>query len=734
MIDGRRKRLVWAGAAGLTALTVGAIASTAGTFGLLPGFNLFPIVGEQLMDGVDEPEQASVVLPWVGVAPAERAEALMAIATERPSRDQFRARYLLATDQIQQGKGGQALSLLEGLETEYPLLAAAVLARRAQAQLASGDPAGATATWQTMVEQYPDSPMTVEALEALGKGDRSYWDRAIAQFPAHPRTLQIALNLLAENPNQPSLLLLLARYGVDLPDITGVLDRLVNEYANQLTPEQWEDIGFAYWENLRYNAAGNAYAKAPPTAVNLYRAGRGAHIGDRRADALTHYQQAIQSFPTAPETGMALMRMAALARPAEAALPYLDQVIQQFPTRAGEALRTKAEILNELNRSEAASQTRQTLFSDYGHSDAAAELAWEWAEQSLAAGDLPTAQRWAQQVVEQSPDSDYAPEAAYWRGKWARQQGQEEEAIAHFEQVLQRYPESYYAWRSAVMLGWDVGDFTTVRYQQPEVQPTPHRSPLPVGSEPLQELYQLGQDRDAHGHWQTEFSNPKAPSVAEQFTDGVMRLGVNDNLNGIYMISTLRRDDPEELAQYQALKQQPTYWEALYPFPFADLIEQGAQQQQLNPLLVTALIRQESRFEAQIQSSVGATGLMQVMPSTGEWVAGKMGLTDYRLDDPQDSITLGTWYLDYTHDTYDDHSLLAIASYNAGPGAVADWIDRFGLGDPDLFVEQIPYPETKGYVESVFANYWNYLRLYNPAIANQLQSLDSAAPAGEPLG
>lgn len=734
MMDGQRKRLMWAGAAGITALTMGAIASTAGVFGLLPIPGLFPAADEQTETLDDGPSQ---VFPLVNLAAAERAEALEAIATGRPSPDQFRARYLLATDLINQNRGGAALPLLEDLETDYPVLAPAILARRAQAQQASGDSDAAIATWQTLITEHPNSPMTVEALEALGETDSAYWDQAIAQFPGHPRTLQIALNRLVENPDQPDLLLLLARYGVDLPDITGVLDRLVNEYAAQLTPENWEDIGFAYWENLRYNAAGNAYAQAPATAVNLYRAGRGAHIGDRRADALNYYQQTIEAFPDAPETATALLRLADLARPAENALPYLDQVIQRFPDRAGDALLEKSELLDALNSPDAASQARQALLTDHSSSDAAAELRWSLAEQSLEIGDLSAAQTWAQQVVEQNPNSEYAPEAAYWLGKWARQQGQEDAAIAQFQSVLKHYPESYYAWRSAVMLNWDVGDFTSVRYKQPEVFAVQHRHALPAGSDPLNELYRLGQDRDAYAHWQVEFTNRKEPTVAEQFTDGVMRLGVNDNLDGIYMVSVLRRrTDPAEQAQYRELKQDRVYWEALYPFPYADLIEAGATQQNLNPMLVTALIRQESRFEAKIQSVVGATGLMQVMPSTGEWVADQMGLGDYRLDDPKDSITLGTWYLDYTHDTYDDHSLLAIASYNAGPEAVADWIARFGLDDPDRFVEQIPFPETKGYVEAVFENYWNYLRLYNPAVSEQLRDLQTApdsrdtAPAG----
>ncbi|HEY9642045.1 MAG TPA: tail length tape measure protein, partial [Coleofasciculaceae cyanobacterium] len=76
-----------------------------------------------------------------------------------------------------------------------------------------------------------------------------------------------------------------------------------------------------------------------------------------------------------------------------------------------------------------------------------------------------------------------------------------------------------------------------------------------------------------------------------------------------------------------------------------------------------------------------------------------------------------------------NNSLFAVASYNAGPGSVADWISKYGFSDPDTFIEQIPFPETKGYVESVFGNYWNYLRLYNPDISRKLVQYSSGHSA-----
>lgn len=134
-------------------------------------------------------------------------------------------------------------------------------------------------------------------------------------------------------------------------------------------------------------------------------------------------------------------------------------------------------------------------------------------------------------------------------------------------------------------------------------------------------------------------------------------------------------------------------------------------------------MRQESRFEPEIRSSAGAVGLMQVMPDTGTWVAEQAGYdSEFQLIDPADNIQLGTWFLAYTHREYEGNSMLAIASYNAGPGNVNDWVQRFGYNDPDVFVEQIPFPETKGYVESVFSNYWNYLRLYDPEISARVEN------------
>lgn len=681
--------------------------------------------------------EADISLQLALLPPEERAVQLAQLADDADALRSYRARYLLAVDLINQGRGGGAIPLLQGLEEKYPVLAPYVLLRRGQAEQATGQTEQAIATWKQVLERHGTDPAAAEALFLLGAKDPAYQDQLLKTFPAHPRSIDLALQRLADDPNRSDtlpLLLLVARHGIYRPESEAVLDRLGTEFAPQLTPADWQTIGFGYWEQGRYKLAGPAYAKAEPSPRNLYRAGRGHQIGGQRTAAIAHYTRLDQAHPTAPETATGLLKLSDMV-PLEQALGVLDQVIARFPDYAAEAMLKRVTVLEELNSAASAQQTRSTILTQHSSSTAAAELRWQYAQGAEDQGDLATALRWGQELLQQNPESEIAPDVGFWSGKWARTLGQADVAQGLFEQVITHYPESYYAWRSAVALGWNVGDFKTVRYKIPAVELPPQHSPLPTGSETLTELYLLGQHQSAWERWQVEFTNLQTPTVAEQFTDGLMRLGVGDNLDGIYMVSSLSwRDLPEDKAAYQALKQNPDYWKALYPFPFANLIQTWAQQRQLNPLLVTALIRQESRFEPTIRSAVGAAGLMQVMPSTADWIQSQTGIASYDLDHPNDNINLGTWYLDYTHREYDNHSLFAVASYNAGPGNVAEWISEGNFSDADEFVEKIPFPETKGYVQAVFGGYWNYLRLYNPEVARQVneQATRQSRQSGQP--
>jgi len=708
MLQRWKSRVPLAAGAGLCTMLVGVAM-------LATNSNWLQLPRENALHVMDHPK--SSVLPLVPLSATERMVQLSAIAQLPPSQDRDRARYLLASDYLQNNQAENALQLLDGLEQSYSVLAAPIIYKRAQAYEILGDIANTQATYQELLQQYPSHPVAVEAFYALGKTTPQYWQSAIAQFPSHPRTLEIARSLLQQNPNQPQLMLLLAKHGYEQPGVVTVLDQLTSKYSGQLQPQDWEAIAIAYWENQVYSKAATAYQQAPRTPLNVYRIGRSFQLSNKRTEAITAYQQLLREFPTAPESGTALLNLAQITQNNKVSLPYLDQVVNQFPQQAGQALAQKAAILDNLGNKTSAAQTRQLLLDKYGDSDAAVEYRWRMALQKAANNDYQAAWQWAQPIPTSNPKNILAPRAGFWVGKWALQLERQQEAKAAFEYVFSQFPQSYYAWRSATMLGLDVGNFNTVRQLNFEITP-PQRAVLPAGSDTLKELYQLGQDTDAWALWRTEFQNYHQPTVSEQFTDGLLRTAIGQHLKGINLVSTLEdRELPQDQKEYQALRQELTYWQARYPLPFFEEITTWSQKRQLNPFLVTALIRQESRFEPEIRSVAGAVGLMQVMPSTGEWIAQKIDLKEYNKENPQDNMRLGTWYLDYTHEQYDGNSMLAIASYNAGPGNVAKWLRTLNTRDPDEFVEAIPFEETRGYVRQVFGNYWNYLRLYNPEIA-----------------
>lgn len=719
----QNKQIYLIAGAGLCAFLVGGMVSApqAGKT-LSKWLNLSQNKPEQLSESN---KTNSIVFGLVSQSLPERAAKLLEITEKGSSPDRERARYLLASDYIETDQGEKALSLLEGLEKDYPALAAYILLKQAQVQDILGERGKASDLRQKVVKDYPQEAAVVKAIYLIGQP--KLHDQAIAQFPSHPLTWEIIRKRLQDNPNQPKLLLTLAKYAADEPGIVGILDQLVKQ--PQLTPADWELIGSVYWDNNQFTKAARAYAKAPKTAKNLYRTARGLQIDKKRDQAVAIYKQQVQQFPTAQETGTALLRLAEIA-PGKAAIPYLDQIINKFPKQAPAALVQKAKLLETLKDNQSASTVWKLLLGRYSNSEEAAEYRWKTALNRAKSRDYVGAWQWAQPIATENPKSILAPRASFWVGKWATMLGKQQDAQNAYKYVLSQFPQSYYAWRSASILGLDVGDFNNLRLMNPEIIP-PQRPVPTAGSDTFKELYLLGQDRDAWFEWETEFKNKSQPTVAEQFTEGLMRFTKGEYLVGIAKISKLEdRETPAEQEEYAALSKQITYWQARYPFPYFQEIAKWSTARRINPLLVTGLMRQESMFQPKIKSVVGATGLMQVMPSTAAWIAPQinMDMKTIDLENPNDNIMLGTWYLDHTHQQYGNNSMLAIASYNAGPGNVAKWLQTIPKQDPDEFVEEIPFGETRNYVRQVLGNYWNYLRLYNPSISALVAKYSAEQP------
>jgi len=172
-----------------------------------------------------------------------------------------------------------------------------------------------------------------------------------------------------------------------------------------------------------------------------------------------------------------------------------------------------------------------------------------------------------------------------------------------------------------------------------------------------------------------------------------------------------------------------------YQTPYREEIAQAAREAQVDPAWVYGLARQESRFVANIVSSAGAVGLMQLMPPTARWVAKQTGRSDFRttqLQDPSVNAQFGTFYLRYVLDRLDGLPVLATAAYNAGPGRAQAWRGATPI-EGAIYAETIPFNETRDYVKKVLANAMFYqAQLGLPYVALR-ERLGTVTPAGNAL-
>lgn len=157
------------------------------------------------------------------------------------------------------------------------------------------------------------------------------------------------------------------------------------------------------------------------------------------------------------------------------------------------------------------------------------------------------------------------------------------------------------------------------------------------------------------------------------------------------------------------------FWRLLYPIHYEESIRRSAAAHEIDPLLIAAIIRVESKFQQENVSHVGAIGLMQLMPNTADWIA-KQADIPYNgpqdLAEPDTNIRMGAWYIAHLSGQFNGNQAAVVAAYNAGPGRVGKWLDSAQWDGRLETADSIPVGETRHYVQRVFYNYDKYKQLY----------------------
>ncbi len=153
----------------------------------------------------------------------------------------------------------------------------------------------------------------------------------------------------------------------------------------------------------------------------------------------------------------------------------------------------------------------------------------------------------------------------------------------------------------------------------------------------------------------------------------------------------------------------------IYPLHYKEIIFRYAEKYDLDPYLIASIIRVESKFDKEATSQRGAIGLMQIMPATGKWIAKEIDIDDFtteKLYKPELNIKFGSWYLAHLKRIFDDDLTLVIAAYNGGQGNVNRWIELKKWTGKHKDSEQIPFPETRDYVQKTVKTYRRYQKIY----------------------
>jgi len=685
-------------------------------------------------------------LLWSG-SHDEAVEALQAFLRQHPDDPRLlQARLLLAEALRGVGRPQEAAEYYRQVLREDDTLAPYLYRWMGDAYREAGDFEAAIAAYREAVRRAPRTDFLVEVRERLGLAYAALGDyaSALAQYDA---ILAVA--------EQPTYRARIAYQAAQTLLIAGEeeaayarLQRIVNSYPatrsayqalvdllNAGQPVDEFQRGLVDYYNDAYTpaiAAFYRYIEANPEAHS----GSAHYYAGLSYRALGNYPAAVEEFQTLLDThpenrhwGEAWLALAwthYLAGDSQAAIESYLALADGYPDhpQAPEALWWAAKVLEWSGDYEEAAEVYTRLAADYPTDEHAGDAVFLAGLSTYRAGDIAA----AQSAWQAAP-----PTAAttFWLGKSYLEAGHPLSATQALSRALHLDPTGYYGRRAADLLA-DRSPFAPLSVTltlSPTAQveaetwlagwlgitSTRRLRTLPpaLAADPR---WQRGRALWALGHREeakAELESLRAAYTRDPLALYPLALAFRDL--GLYRSSILAADALIRLSPAATVYEAPPFLVSLaYPTPYADLVLPQAQTYHLDPLLLFAVIRQESLFEGFATSYAAARGLMQVIPSTGRYIAGQLRWPDYDDGDlyrPYVSVAFGSWYLAEQRDRFDGDLFAALAAYNAGPGNSRRWKEA-APNDPDLFVETIRFQETRRYVRAIYSHYAVYRWLY----------------------
>ena len=343
----------------------------------------------------------------------------------------------------------------------------------------------------------------------------------------------------------------------------------------------------------------------------------------------------------------------------------------------------------------------------------AERAAWQLGWMNYTIGNFKKAYDYFDNSVRKYPSGLFIESSMFWSAKSAKQLKRMGLAQQIFTNVNMTFPYTYYGIRA--------GEMKPDKKFFPEI-PREEEPPFatPILSTDAHFHHSRGVELSAIGFYEdARLEIKKLESTTRKNLSGVLWLTKLYNDAHAYSdtmrVMQLYKNFKTKLLEKDLTK---NFWENFYPLAYAKAIRDNAKIFNVDPYFVKGLIRQESLFNSQVQSRAGAIGLMQIMPETGRVLYANSTKSEpfntTILFNPDTNIQLGIQYIGQLNKRFKKNKTHILISYNAGPHNLKKWLKRFShLQDPDVFIESIPYPETRKYVKKVLRNYGIYQSLYS---------------------
>lgn len=636
-----------------------------------------------------------------------------------------------------------AISGFKQLENVYPGLRDLLYLHQAEAYAGQGNEWAVQKKLTALAEEMPQSPLVAVARYRMGQSHHraSEWEKARGMFSRvrseHPDSEYAIGSLyylgelaLKEPGNRSQAAALFTEYLRSCPNC-----RFSGEAARQLdalTPHPDREghllIGQGYGHAGLNASKAMAYLKEAPLSQTWLLLGGMQIRAGLRAEGVQTLMDGVRHARNMDEARQGIDWILAYS-PADQRVSRLNILNQRNLATGGDYVLWKLAQLQPAQ----AQPYYQAILSRYPDGDYAPESGWLRLWPMLSAGQTSAYVSQAQDYLARYPYGKAAPKALFWVAK-VLEKNSPSEATRAYQHLRSTYPDSYYAFRAS-------GRLRVLT----EGQPDPgwriaHRTNYPPAKGFLADLHLLP-PADAFD------AQPQIGAFRRQVAEELQAIGAAEDMKlyleeslgevppamrswmhhvsgeraqGIRVIRDALADEDQALRKRDAKgrpRQRPDEMKLLYPVYFADHIAPQAARQGLDPYLVQSLMREESYFNELAVSTSNALGLMQLLPSTAREVAGweKMGgFVPNDLFKPAINVRLGTRYLGYLHQQFNGNGMLAVGAYNGGPGAMKRWASAspYLASDPDMYVERIPYEQTRDYIKKVHESYWNYHRLY----------------------